>query len=222
MTAMNMTFETCLPDAPAATLSDLDLVSAARLGDNNAFAELCQRHSRNLMKRLTRITRNREDAEDALQDSFLRAFLHLGSFQGKSQFSTWLSQIAHNSALMILRKRRRGPQVSLDETGPDGTLEIQPVWVAPSAEAQCIGGESLAALNEAAERLRPRLLSVLRLRVVHEYPIEQIAAMNGISVAATKTRLHRAKAELARTIRRRRGNDRERPRTFNSRYSTAA
>ena len=99
-------------------MSDEMLVSMAKSGDANAFVELSKRHAGKVFQAAYRITRNRQDAEDALQDSLLKAFCHLTGFQGKSSFSTWLTRIAINSALMILRKKRGWSEISLDGADP--------------------------------------------------------------------------------------------------------
>jgi RNA polymerase sigma factor (sigma-70 family) len=99
--------------------SDQSLVSAAMAGDVTAFTALCRLHSPRLLRTVRQITRNHEDAEDALQDAFMRAFVHLKSFDGRAQFATWLTRIALNSALMILRKRRHYPAVSIDSDRED-------------------------------------------------------------------------------------------------------
>lgn len=92
------------------------LVSAARSGDSNAFVELYDRHSKKLLARIYRITRNWEDAEDALQDAAVRAFVHVASFEGRSNFASWLTRIATNSAFMVLRKRRASAEVSIEQS----------------------------------------------------------------------------------------------------------
>ena len=89
---------------------DLELVAAARAGSNAAFEELQSRHSRRLFRRINFITRNHEDAEDALQETFLHAYLALDSFEGRSQFASWLTRIAINSALMVLAGAAREPK----------------------------------------------------------------------------------------------------------------
>ena len=105
-------------------MSDAFLVSTAKSGDTDAFVELSKRHYRRVFYETYRITRNWQDAEDALQDSLLRAFSHLNNFQERSSFSTWLTRIAINSALMILRKKRNGFELSLDGTDdPSGECE---------------------------------------------------------------------------------------------------
>src|ERR1700720_1149125 len=95
-------------------LDDKRLVAAAKYGQTLAFDVLCERLAPRILRSLFRITKNREDAEDALQDSFLSAFVHITEFDGRSAFSTWLTRIAINSALMILRKKRTSHEVSLD------------------------------------------------------------------------------------------------------------
>src|ERR1700722_13876114 len=95
-------------------INDEMLVTAAKLGEHLAFSELWNRHSKRAFNTMYRITRNHQDAEDALQDAFLKAFVHLKNFDGRSTFSTWLTRIAINSALMILRKRRAHPETSMD------------------------------------------------------------------------------------------------------------
>jgi RNA polymerase sigma-70 factor, ECF subfamily len=99
---------------------DVDLLTKARAGSNAAFEEIQRFYSPRLYRRIHSITRNREDAEDALQETFLRAFAALNSFQGKSQFSTWLTRIAINTALMTIRRRRSRPEVSLEQRSESG------------------------------------------------------------------------------------------------------
>ena len=98
----------------AMQMSDAVLLSTAKAGDADAFVELSRRHYRMVFQATFRITRNEQDAEDALQDSLLKAFSHLKNFEERSSFSTWLTRIAINSALMILRKKRGGFEVSMD------------------------------------------------------------------------------------------------------------
>jgi RNA polymerase sigma-70 factor (ECF subfamily) len=98
------------------------LVAAAKQGQAEAFATLCQPLARKLIQSAHRITRNREDAEDALQDALLSAFIHMKNFDGRSSFSTWLTRIAINSALMTLRKKRSSREIPIGDCGVDGEL----------------------------------------------------------------------------------------------------
>ena len=97
---------------PAST--DEVLVAAAKLGDHQAFLELWTRHSSRVFKTTYRVTGNRDDAEDAIQDAWMKAYLHLDTFDGRAKFSTWLTRIAINSSLMILRTQRARPETSMD------------------------------------------------------------------------------------------------------------
>ena len=178
-------------------LSDELLVSAAQAGDASAFVELKDRHANKLLSRIYRITRNWQDAEDVLQESFLKAFVHLPGFEGRSSFSSWITRIAINSALMLLRKRRV-VEISIDAFASDGETwsgwEIADIRTTPEeAYAQ---REVEQHLRSAIRRLRPALRKVVHLRRSEDYPTSEIAAALGISVAAAKSRLMRAKTAL--------------------------
>jgi len=118
--------------------SDGALVAAAKRGDTRAFEELVLRHKQRVLAVAQRITNNREDAEDVAQESFHKAFLHLGSFQEKSRFSTWLTRIAMNEAFMLLRKRRGVVEV-LPENPDDGMEPSSEAFVdqSPNPEESC-------------------------------------------------------------------------------------
>src|SRR5580700_49212 len=98
--------------------SEEQLIAAAKIGRRAPFGELCERHVKKVFRVIHRIMRNREDAEDAVQDCFLNAFVHLKDFDGRSQFATWLTRIAINAALMKLRKKRGIREVPMDEPKP--------------------------------------------------------------------------------------------------------
>jgi RNA polymerase sigma-70 factor (ECF subfamily) len=105
-----------LPSVRFVTTAPTDevLVAAAKLGDHHSFAELWTRHSKTAFNMAYRITGNRDDAEDAIQDAWMKAYTHLNTFDGRAKFSTWLTRIAINSALMILRRKRSHPESSMD------------------------------------------------------------------------------------------------------------
>jgi RNA polymerase sigma-70 factor, ECF subfamily len=179
-------------------VSDEVLVSTAKSGDANAFVELSKRHSNRLLQAAYRITRNWQDAEDARQDSLLKAFTHLKDFQEKSSFSTWITRIAINSALMILRKKRGCIEISIDGSEDSdrnyGRREVRSLTEDP---------ESLLVREEREELLRDAILQlpqvfqdVLELRQAREYSTREIAQALGISVPAVKSRLSRAKLTL--------------------------
>jgi RNA polymerase sigma factor (sigma-70 family) len=108
-----------LSERDPSELSDELLVSAAQAGDASAFVELKHRHANKLLPRIYRITKNWHDAEDVLQESFLKAYLHLPTFEGRSSFSSWITRIGINCALMLLRKRRV-VEISIDALATDG------------------------------------------------------------------------------------------------------
>jgi RNA polymerase sigma-70 factor (ECF subfamily) len=186
-----------IEDAPM-EVSDAVLVSKAKSGDTGAFVELCKRHSSKVRQAAFRITRNRQDAEDALQDSLLKAFCHLKGFQEKSSFSTWLTRIAINSALMILRKKRGWSEISLDGTNPSSDQYEQ--WEAKSPtedpESGYVRREREELLRNAILRLTPVVRKVVQLRQVGDHSTREIAQALGISVPAVKSRLSRGRSTL--------------------------
>jgi RNA polymerase sigma-70 factor (ECF subfamily) len=180
-------------------MSDALLVSAAKSGDAVAFNVLSTRHSKMILRRTYRIVKNWQDAEDVLQDSFMKAFVHLKDFEERSSFSSWLTRIAINSALMILRKKKRGyTEISTDST--DNDSGIRGLWElrdpAESPESCCARRESERVLRTAIQRLPPLLRDVVHLNHIEDRSMQEIAQSLGISVPAAKSRLTRARAAL--------------------------
>jgi RNA polymerase sigma-70 factor, ECF subfamily len=190
----------------AAAVSDLrawseqQLVAAAKGGERGPFGELCERHMKRVFCVTRRIMPNREDAEDAVQDCFLNAFVHLKGFDGRSQFATWLTRIAINAALMRLRKNRRVREVPMDEPNPSFEPVAQREFRddAPDPEESCSAREQREILNTAILRLRPRARKVVELHQLQEHSAIETAQILGISTAAVKTRMFRARAALHR------------------------
>jgi RNA polymerase sigma-70 factor (ECF subfamily) len=182
---------------PVAT-DETALVAGARAGNAAAFTELVNRYERKIFRLAKHITQNQEDAEDVLQDSFLKAYEHLGEFQEHSKFYTWLVRIAVNESLMRLRKRRPGKLLSLDETVDTGeetvTREIA-VWD-DNPEQRYSQDELRRILMQAVDSLAPIYRTVFILRDMDELTTEEAAAALGISVPAVKSRLLRARLEL--------------------------
>lgn len=180
---------------------DANLVLAAQSGDTGAFIQLCERHSRKLLRRLQQITKHRQDAEDALQDALLSAYRNLNRFENRSSFSSWLTAIAINSALMTLR-RRRGIPVPLDETSelPEGWNATGTRQWPASPERLCEQRERQFLLDNAIRRLPPLLRLVTELRVVRDFSVDEIALELGISRCAVKSRLARARAYLRKSL----------------------
>jgi len=174
------------------------LIAAARSGDAEAFTQLVNRYERKIFRLAKHITQNDEDAEDVLQDSFLKAYEHLGDFQEQSKFYTWLVRIAVNESLMRLRKRRPGKLVSLDETVDTGEETIaREIAVWDDNPEQRYGQEELRGiLMQAIDSLAPIFRTVFVLRDIDELSTEETAKALSISVPAVKSRLLRARLEL--------------------------
>src|SRR6266852_3677175 len=183
-------------------LSDEILVEAAKRGQSSAFATLSERYRQQLFRAANRITRSREDAEDAVQDSLLRAFLHMTQFDGRSSFGTWLTRIAINSALMILRKKRTSVEIVTDgndvfaaEGRRDEITDHR-----PNPESGYAQSEEASVLKNAIQKLRPTLRIVVQMQQLQERSMRETADAIGISLAATKGRLFHAKNALRRSV----------------------
>jgi RNA polymerase sigma factor (sigma-70 family) len=173
------------------------------LGRQSAtFEEIWRAHAKQILRVTQRITNNREDAEDALQDSFLRAYVYLPNFDGRSSIATWLTRIAINSALMILRKRAGTPQVSIDDGGSVAldAPSIHPVDPSPSPEAQYTELEQQEIVRSAVGTLRPSIRMPLQLQALEERSVKETAETMGLSITATKSRIHHAKTALRKAL----------------------
>ncbi|HYL39253.1 MAG TPA: sigma-70 family RNA polymerase sigma factor [Bryobacteraceae bacterium] len=188
------------------------LVAKAREGDSTAYNELVNRYSQKIYRLAKHITQNDEDAEDVLQETFLKGFEHLGDFQGQSKFYTWIVRIAVNESLMKLRKRKSDRTVPLDEpldTGEDTVVREIAVWD-ENPEQQYSREELGRILDEAVQSLRPVFRTVFVLRDIEELSTEETAEALGISVPAVKSRLLRARLQLREKLTRffkRKGDD---------------
>jgi RNA polymerase sigma-70 factor, ECF subfamily len=182
-------------------LSEDMLISVAQAGQEWAFVELCLRHSKRVLFALWRITKNREDAEDALQESLLNAYVHFGDFSRNSAFASWFTRIGINSALTILRKKRAHPEISTDEQIEEGInpLEKQIADRRPNPEEHYMELEMHRRLQCAISNLPNRLRHIIERRR-SEASIREIAEEAGMSIAATKARLFRARKMLRKSI----------------------
>lgn len=178
---------------------DLEIAAAAQTGSSAAFDELQRQYSRRLFWTIQRITKNREDAEDALQDTFLRAFLALPQFEGRSSVYSWLSRIAINSALMILRRRRtrREADAVFSEEGCDDYYPLQIEDKAPNPEQLSELRQRCHRAIDAIQKLKPHLRAPIEIQMTDRRSMEELARELNISVAAAKTRLYRARVWLA-------------------------
>lgn len=177
------------------------LVAAAKAGDVSAFETLVGRYERKIFRLTQNITQNREDAEDAMQEAFLKAYEHLQNFEGNSRFYTWLVRIAVNQALMKLRKRRPNV-VSLDEeidTGEDTVPRDVEDW-GPSPADRYAQTELSGILNKVIGDLDPSFRVVFQLRDIEELSTEETADALGLTVPAVKSRLLRARLKLRQAL----------------------
>ena len=196
----------------AEVFDEAPLVDRARSGDSAAFSELVNRYERKIFRLAKHITQNDEDAEDVLQETFLKAYSHLESFQGHSKFYTWIVRIAVNEALMKLRKRKSSRTISLDEptdTGEDTMVREIAVWE-ENPEQKYSRDELREILDKAVESLKPAFRTVFVLRDIEEMSTEETASALDISIPAVKSRLLRARLQLREKLTkffRRKGDD---------------
>lgn len=184
------------------TEEEADLLASARAGDSAAFECLVMPHWDALLRTAQRILRNREDAEDAVQTAFLDAFRNLHTFHGRSRFSSWLTRIAMNAALMRLRVSRRKRETSLDnvtaEGKPRANLQLTEKRLNP--EQEYLSKERRVLLRKGLKRLRPTDIEILHLRTMKELSAKETARILELPVNAMKSRLHRARTKLARHV----------------------
>lgn len=177
--------------------SDDALVAATKRGDAHAFEKLVLRHQKKVLAVAQRITKNREDAEDVAQECFQKAYLHLGDFQEKSRFATWLTRIVMNEAFMLLRRRRRvleGLPVSSD----DDVNSVSEAFVdqRPNPEESYWRRERTELLTEAINRLGPRIRKTIFLRDIEERSVHETAQILGASISTVKSRISRGRRKL--------------------------
>ncbi|HLM98484.1 MAG TPA: sigma-70 family RNA polymerase sigma factor [Bryobacteraceae bacterium] len=188
------------------------IIAQARLGNTGAFNELLRRYERKIFRLALHITQNREDAEDVLQEAFLKAYEHLDQFQGQSKFYTWIVRIAVNQALMKLRKRKADRSVSLDETidtGEDNIAREIAAWD-ENPEQKYSREELQRILTSAIDGLAPIYRAVFVLRDIDGLSTEEAAEALDLSVPAVKSRLLRARLQLREKLTRffkRKGDD---------------
>ena len=177
------------------------LVVAAKSGDSHAFEELVFRYEQRALAVALRITKNREDAEDVVQETFHKAFLHLHSFQQNSRFSTWLTRITMNEAFMLLR-RRRGTHEVLQDNPDDDAKSMMEAFAdqSPSPEESCWRRERKEHLIKAIHGLGPKTRTTILLRDIEERSLEETAQILNTSTAAVKARQFHGRRKLRRTM----------------------
>jgi RNA polymerase sigma-70 factor (ECF subfamily) len=178
--------------------NEAGLLVVAKRGETAAFDLLYRTYAERILRKVHGITRNHEDAEDAVQEAFLSAFRHIQTFDGRSAFSTWLTRIGINSAFMLLRKKRNSHEAAQAKDS-----ESESSWEAtdsaPDPEQQYAEQERLTLLRGAIARLRPSIRRAVEIHTLHGRSVEEMASEMGISVCAAKGRLFHARAALRKS-----------------------
>lgn len=184
---------------------DTALVAAAQSGGSTeAFNILVRRHRAKMLRAAMRFTRNEADAEDVVQQSFQKAFLHLQQFEGHSSFSTWLTRIAMNEALMWLRRRGSTVEIPLEESNAENgaTVSLDFPDSRLNPEESCAQDERKEILSAALNELSPALRKAIQLRELGELSTEETARVMGLSVAAVKGRAFHGRRKLQTILKR--------------------
>ena len=175
--------------------TDDDLVQAAQSGDHEAFAELCRRHTQTVRRRILAIVRHQEDAQDAMQETLLRAYANLGRFRQACKFSTWITAIGTNAALGVIRKRKSRRESDIEPYSPD-----EPAWdIADQAldpERRVAKAQTILLLRKELHGLPPKMQEVVTSYYGQDYSLQEAADALGISVAAVESRLLRGRRSL--------------------------
>ena len=189
------------PFSIAATQEEQQLLSCALAGSADAFETLVRPHTGTLLRVTQRLLRNREDAEDIVQTTLLKAWLNLDSFQGRSRFSSWLTRIAINSALMRMRANRRKIDLSLDEmVQAEMPVGARAVEIGPDPEERYATKEVLGIVESMFGRLPSHHAEVLWMSIFEEFTGKEVAQILNVSVATVKSRLYRARTILSRSM----------------------
>jgi RNA polymerase sigma factor (sigma-70 family) len=183
--------------------NDWDLIRQAVVGNPEAQERLFKTHTPRLYRTVFAVLRNREDAEDAVQDSWCRAYANLDSFEGRAAFSTWLTRIAINSALMLRRRKSYRVEASLNDflDNPSEPFLDRTAAESPNPEEICVAGELSSLIEDQIRELPPRVQAAFRLQKIEEFSITEAARALGIRETAVKSRVLRARRKVARGLR---------------------
>lgn len=183
---------------------DIALATEAKQGDKGAFTELVNRYAQRVFRVARHITKNDQDAEDVLQDTFLKAYSRLGQFEGNAKFYTWIVRVAVNEALMRMRRGKNRVTVSLDQEleTSDGAIQRELPAETESPEESLSRTELRESLTQAIDSLSETYRPVFVLRDVEGLSTEETAEMLNISLPAVKSRLLRARLQLRQKLRR--------------------
>ena len=178
------------------------LLTDAKTGDQHAFVELCYRYARCVKQRIVRIVRNQEDTEDVFQETLMRAYIHLNGFRGNCSFQTWMTQIAINTALMLLRLRRIRSEMSFEIVCEGG--EIIEHWEipdpSPNPEQLYVKRQTSQILSDAIARLPSNYRPIVEQFHGNDLKVTEAAQALGLKEGAAKSRLLRARALLRRRL----------------------
>jgi RNA polymerase sigma-70 factor, ECF subfamily len=186
--------------SPPVKSADEELVSLARNGDHQAFEELVERHKQKAYRIAFDFTRDREEAKDLSQEAFLRAYTHLGSFDGRSGFYTWFYRILVNVCLDYKRRKQR---TSTEEFNEAIEHQVEPSQVSqkpPSPDQQVLAGQLSRKVSAALEALPPKQRTAFILRNNQGLSIKEIAAMMQTAEGTVKVHLHRAVTALRQSL----------------------
>jgi RNA polymerase sigma-70 factor, ECF subfamily len=186
------------------TAKDKTLVIAAKNGDSQAFEILVQRYRMKMLRVARRFTRNATDAEDIVQQSFQKVFLHLRQFEGHSSFSTWLTRIAMNEALMSIRRKSNTVEISLEQSLPEhrATVSMDLPDSRLNPEDSCSQREQKEILSAALNELTPAVRKAIELRDLGELSTEETARVMGLSITAVKARVFHGRKQLQKVMKR--------------------
>jgi len=183
---------------------DLPLVAAAKNGNLDAFEVLVARHEQKIFFVARRITRTREDAEDVVQQTLQKAFTHLSKFEQRASFSTWLTRVAINEALMLLRKRRGRHEVMIDDVSGEKetptVLEVPDSGLDPEVKYSRLERERI--LSSVMNELPNGTRKAIQLRELDERSTEETARIMGISIGAVKARVFHGRRKLRERLKR--------------------
>jgi RNA polymerase sigma-70 factor (ECF subfamily) len=173
-------------------MDETELIAAARLGDEDAFTELYQQHI-GYVKAVGRAILRKNDLDDMCQDTFLLAFTRLHSFEGNSQFRTWITRIATNRCLVILRKGRRTGESNHVQMDPETSDDLLDGCLFTSEDKRLAGVQARLDMDKLLIGLKPMQRLVLEMAYVEEMPAQEIAEVLGTTLACVKNSIHHAK-----------------------------
>ena len=184
-------------------------LAAVDSGADEAFEILVRRHQARILSVAWRFTHNREDAEDISQQTFHKAFVHLRQFKGNSSFSTWLTRIAINEALMWSRRKRASSERSPDvlNANSETATRLDPTDLAQNPEEACLHLERKRIVATAIDNLTPKIRTAVQLRQLSELSIRETAGLMGLSIGTVKARLFHGRSKLRAMLKRYVGSD---------------